>query len=219
MEEALCQWFLSPEKGINKLLPAKSVSTKKNDFSAVLMENPKLYLGSIGKNHKRLFVEFSSAKKDKNKPEVYHIEGSTKVGKNLRKFRGTISITKLMEADPRMNDDSEKAQGVLIGDFSFDEYEKLPATGVFTGQMGITWLIDKKGKLRYNDSYDEADVIINAVYLGKWTSKQTGKSQTSRWSRYLVPCSGDLDIGDGEFIPNPKYYKYGWKGYKAGSYN
>ena len=39
-----------------------------------------------------------------------------------------------------------------------------------------------------------------------------GKVQTRpcAWGHYRIPNSGDLDIGVGEFSPNPKYLSNGW---------
>jgi len=104
-------------------------------------------------------------------------------------------------------------EGVAVGDFILDEYEDLPATGVFKGKVLLWWFLSKKGKIEYNDGYLMADPYLNNAYIGTWTSKQTHKSQQVSWVHYRVPCAGDLDMGAGEFSPAPEYYKYGWDEY------
>ena len=48
----------------------------------------------------------------------------------------------------------------------------------------------------------------------------TGKSKICNWGDYRIPLCNDLDIGTGEFSPNPKYLKNGWSNYiKAYSNN
>lgn len=151
---------------------------------------------------------------------MYEIAGRTRVGKNVRQFKGSITLTQLISGKPEdpTNDlytenSGVQEEGVAVGDFILDEYEDLPATGVFKGKVLLWWFLSKKGKIEYNDGYLMADPYLNNAYIGTWTSKQTHKSQQVSWGHYRVPCAGDLDMGAGEFSPAPEYYKYGWDEY------
>lgn len=162
----------------------------------------------------------SSAKRNPQNPLMYEIAGRTRVGKNVRQFKGSITLTQLISGKPEdtTNDlytenSGVQEEGVAVGDFILDEYEDLPATGVFKGKVLLWWFLSKKGKIEYNDGYLMADPYLNNAYIGTWTSKQTHKSQQVSWGHYRVPCAGDLDMGAGEFSPAPEYYKYGWDEY------
>ena len=186
-----------------------NLSIAKMDFTPVLLYKETDFLGAIGTHKKRLVVQFTSIKKDNTQPSLYQVEGWTRVAKNTRKFRGTIVINTLKTLVNSEETDF-KEEGIAEGNFLFDEYENLPVTGIFKGKVLLCWAISNKGNLEYNDFYEGADPYFNNAFIGTWTSKQTQKTQQVSWAHLRVPCSGDLDIGAGEFIPNKKYLKYGW---------
>ena len=203
----------------DKTYPSK-IDIQKADFSSIILNQSTDYLGAIGVHKKRLVVLISSAKRNPQNPLVYEIAGRTRVGKNVRQFKGSITLTQLISGKPEdttndLNTENSGVQeeGVAVGDFILDEYEDLPATGVFKGKVLLWWFLSKKGKIEYNDGYLMADPYLNNAYIGTWTSKQTHKSQQVSWGHYRVPCAGDLDMGAGEFSPAPEYYKYGWDEY------
>lgn len=203
----------------DKTYPSK-IDIQKADFSSVILNQSTDYLGAIGVHKKRLVVLISSAKRNPQNPLMYEIAGRTRVGKNVRQFKGSITLTQLISGKPEdpTNDlytenNGVQEEGVAVGDFILDEYEDLPATGVFKGKVLLWWFLSKKGKIEYNDGYLMADPYLNNAYIGTWTSKQTHKSQQVSWGHYRVPCAGDLDMGAGEFSPAPEYYKYGWDEY------
>ena len=203
----------------DKTYPSK-IDIQKADFSSIILNQSTDYLGAIGVHKKRLVVLISSAKRNPQNPLVYEIAGKTRVGKNVRQFKGSITLTQLISGKPEdtTNDlytenSGVQEEGVAVGDFILDEYEDLPATGVFKGKVLLWWFLSKKGKIEYNDGYLMADPYLNNAYIGTWTSKQTHKSQQVSWGHYRVPCAGDLDMGAGEFSPAPEYYKYGWDEY------
>ncbi len=203
----------------DKTYPSK-IDIQKADFSSIILNQSTDYLGAIGVHKKRLVVLISSAKRNPQNPLVYEIAGKTRVGKNVRQFKGSITLTQLISGKPEdttndLNTENSGVQeeGVAVGDFILDEYEDLPATGVFKGKVLLWWFLSKKGKIEYNDGYLMADPYLNNAYIGTWTSKQTHKSRQVSWGHYRVPCAGDLDMGAGEFSPAPEYYKYGWDEY------
>lgn len=203
----------------DKTYPSK-IDIQKADFSSLILDQSTDYLGAIGVHKKRLVVIFSSAKRDPKHPLVYEVAGKTCVGKNVRQFKGCIILTQFVsgkseDASGELNTKNSGVQeeGVAVGDFTLDEYEDLPATGIFKGKVLLWWFLSKKGKIEYNDGYLMADPYLNNAYIGTWTSKQTHKSQQVSWGHYRVPCAGDLDMGAGEFSPAPQYYKYGWGEY------
>ena len=188
---------------------------EETDFSPLLFIDPENYLGYIGTQMKYLKVAFTSVKRDKKDAKVYHVEGWTRTGGNKRLFRGEIRLKEL-RAYPIGRDEEEEQQlkikekGMFIADFEFDEYERLPATGVFKGEMTLRWLLPEKGKLMLYPVAGE--YYIDNAYIGKWTSKSNQKTQPVVWAQNdELPCSGDLNMSASDFMPNYKYYPYGWK--------
>lgn len=50
--------------------------------------------------------------------------------------------------------------------------------------------------------------------MGTWTEYNSNEMKCSNWGERRIPFSGDLDIGAGEFSPNPKYFDKGWENLK-----
>lgn len=198
-----------------KLLPSK-LKIEDENIAPLLKQNN--YLGFIGKNKKRLKIFFHSIKKTEN-PKRYAVKGNTIVDKNNLGFQGFISVEKVYSFSVfsfGIDDEFKgkvKDQGVLTLDYEFNEDEKLPALGVFKGKGIVFWYVNDKGKFLYDDMEFYTDGYFNNSFLGTWTSYKTGKTQECNFGQYRIPCSGDLDIGVGEFYPSPKYYPYGWKNY------
>ena len=121
----------------DKTYPSK-IDIQKADFSSIILNQSTDYLGAIGVHKKRLVVLISSAKRNPQNPLVYEVAGKTRVGKNVRQFKGSITLTQLISGKPEdtTNDlytenSGVQEEGVAVGDFILDEYEDLPATGVF----------------------------------------------------------------------------------------
>lgn len=198
-----------------ELLPSK-IDKKEIDISILLQKVD--YLGFIGRNKKRLKINFHSIERTVDS-KIYKVKGNTIVEKNDVDFQGIINIEKIFSFSffSRGVDDFFKGkikdQGIIVFNYKFKENEKFSATGIFKGKGLIRWYIDQNNKFLYDDIEDDSDSYFNSVFIGTWTSYKTGKIQQCNWGQYRIPCSGDLDIGAAEFSPNPKYYKYGWEDY------
>jgi hypothetical protein len=188
---------------------------KSYDFSSIIFPKQE-FLGFIGSDYQRIYIRFSSVKKDSD-PIVYRITGSSLVKTNKFDFEGIIKIKQIREfkslhfgVDNMYKDKGIKAQGVLIGDYLIKEHKDQKQSGEFSGVMTLYWYIDKNGKLLYDDIRKYSDEYRNNQYVGIWRSLSNGKEKTCNWGEYRIPFSGDLDIGAGEFSPNKKYSDKGW---------
>lgn len=196
-----------------ELLPSK-IDEKEIDVSILLQKVD--FLGFIGKNKKRLQINFHSVQKTENK-SVYQVRGNTIVGKNDVDFEGIICVEKVFSFSffsfgvDDFFKGKVKDQGVIIANYEFKEDVNRSSTGVFQGKLLIRWYVNEKDQFLYDDIEDDSDSYFNNAFLGTWTSYKTGKVQQCNWGQYRIPCSGDLDIGAAEFSPNKKYYKYGWE--------
>ena len=188
------------------------------DMLQVLNGKKDNFLGFIGVNRKRLRITFTSIKKSEENKDVYEVEGfSTVMNKNKRTFKGTFTLqshykfTEPTFEEPLKNGDIER-----FSTFSYQlaEDEKLSATGVFKGEMLVLWYKEINKKPVYSNIFLYSDDQRNYQFFGTWTSYTTKKTSVASWGEYRIPCSGDFDLGDGDFGPNPKYWQYGWEEFR-----
>ena len=198
-------------------VPYKKYTAPLN-MEKVLNAEKSNFLGFIGTNYKRLRITFTSIKKSEENKDVYEVEGfSTVMNKNKRTFKGTFSLRSHYKFAEHTVDVPLPKKGEIVGysTFSYElaEDENLTATGVFKGKMIVMWL--KKvnaAPVYYIPFHDDGE--RNYQFFGTWTSYKTKKTSVASWGEYRIPCSGDFDLGDGDFGPNPKYWKYGWEEFR-----
>ena len=180
------------------------------DFSGILADTRTKFLGYIGADYHRLYINFSSVKKASN--TKYIVSGEYKITGDTRPFDGEIQINKIKKY-VNLNygvDDFMKgkinAQGIALATYLIKgETEKFQAKGY----MLTRWYIDNDAKLLYDDISEDEDMYENDLFCGEC---KVGKAQTMpcAWGHYRIPNSGDLDVGAGEFSPSPKYLNNGW---------
>ena len=198
-------------------VPYKKYTAPLN-MEKVLNAEKSNFLGFIGTNYKRLRITFTSIKKSEENKDVYEVEGfSTVMNKNKRTFKGTFSLRSHYKFAEHTVDVPLPKKGEIVGysTFSYElaEDENLTATGVFKGKMIVMWF--KKvnvAPVYYIPFHDDGE--RNYQFFGTWTSYKTKKTSVASWGEYCIPCSGDFDLGDGDFGPNPKYWQYGWEEFR-----
>ncbi len=216
------------EQWINKLENPKysSLELKENnlkekyfeyDFSTLLVPKSN-FLGFIGDEYRRLRIFFTRISKNNTKPDIYEIKGISLVNENKCDFKGTIKITQVREyknmhygCDDEFKDEGFKAQGLLIGNYKFNEDHNQDHSGTFEGVMTLFWFVDRYNIMHYDNLKSHySDSYCNNQYIGKWTGYNKSESKICNWGEYRIPFSGDLDIGASYFSPNPKYSDKGW---------
>ena len=198
-------------------IPYKKYTAPLN-MEKVLNAEKSNFLGFIGTNYKRLRITFTSIKKSEENKDVYEVGGfSTVMNKNKRTFKGTFSLLSHYKFAEQTVDVPLPKKGEIVGysTFSYElaEDENLTATGVFKGKMIVMWF--KKvnaAPVYYIPFHDDGE--RNYQFFGTWTSYTTKKTSVASWGEYRIPCSGDFDLGDGDFGPNPKYWQYGWEEFR-----
>lgn len=202
-------------------LPICSQETDKyltRDFSNLLIPSSE-FIGFIGDNYQRLFIDFNSVTQDKNNKKIYRVTGSSKVKDNKTSFVGEIEVIEISvvaphyEIDDRFKNDGIKAQGILFAKYDFREDKSVKFSGRFFGSLILRWLVDKNNELQY-DVLD-GDGSKNNQYSGKWTSYKTKATKIANWGEFRIPDSGDLDQSADGFWPNEKYAAQGWAEYKS----
>lgn len=178
------------------------------------------FLGLIGKDYRRLHIDFKTIEKSNETANLYYVKGKSTVYSNTCDFEGTITIEQFREfkhmdygIDNMYADSSFKAQGVAIGRYRFNENPEQKHVGVFEGVMTVWWYVDKDGKILY-DNLTFNDNYKNNQYIETWVEYGKSNERTCNWGISRIPFSGDLDWGAGEFSINPKYYEKGWEEFK-----
>ena len=190
------------------------------DMEKVLNGKKDNFLGFIGVNRKRLRITFTSIKKSEENKDVYEVEGfSTVMNKNKRTFKGTFTLQSHYRLTAPAFDGDEplkkgEAEGFSTFSYTLKEDENLTATGVFKGEMLVLWYKAINKKPVYTELFIQSDGSRNYQFFGTWTSYTTKKTSVASWGEYRIPCSGDFDLGDGDFGPNPKYWQYGWEEFR-----
>lgn len=195
---------------ISGILTAETVVADDNE----ILKRPEP-LGFIGNDYQRFHIHFISVTKNKNNPYEYLVHGKTKVKETIRPFQGTLTIKSATIG--KNIDFPSHLQGFATCEINFYEDRKMTSTGSIKGTMTVGYIIDKN-KLKYNSLAYDTDGFSNNEFKGKWTSYKTGVSKKCNWGDYRIPESGDLDIGAGEFSPDPKYFDKGWKYYILSMY-
>ncbi|WP_225879556.1 hypothetical protein [Capnocytophaga periodontitidis] len=190
------------------------------DMLQVLNGKKDNFLGFIGVNRKRLRITFTSIKKSEENKDVYEVEGfSTVMNKNKRTFKGTFTLQSHYRLTAPSFDGDEplkkgETEGFSTFSYTLKEDENLTATGVFKGEMLVLWYKAINKKPVYTELFIQSDGSRNYQFFGTWTSYKTKKTSVASWGEYRIPCSGDFDLGDGDFGPNPKYWQYGWEEFR-----
>ena len=203
----------------------------KYDFSPIWLERNNAIVGFIGDdNYQRLKIKPITIVKSDDDPAKYYVYGKSMVKTNICPFIGEIKLLNVrqinIDANVKQNlfeeykDEGENAKRflapeyVLIAQYSFFEDSKTKGSGKFEGVLKTNFYI-YKDTVFYNDLRMEiADNYNNNQFVGVWTSYTTGKSKICNWGEFRIPYAQKLDIGAGEFMPNPIYYPYGWASYK-----
>ena len=182
------------------------------DMLQVLNGKKDNFLGFIGVNRKRLRITFTTIKKSEENKDLYEVEGfSTVMNKNKRTFKGTFTLQSHYRLTAPSFDGDEplkkgETEGFSTFSYTLKEDENLTATGVFKGEMLVLWYKAINKKPVYTELFIQSDGSRNYQFFGTWTSYKTKKTSIASWGEYRIPCSGDFDLGDGDFGPNPKYW-------------
>jgi hypothetical protein len=173
------------------------------------------YIGYIGDNYERLRLKVCAISRDTTSPAKYSLTGHMLWNGEVSAFQGYLEIKSIKKlAVPHWGvDDAYKgkgiqSQGAVFGDFVFNL-----ETGDFEGIFSALWLLDKNGKIKYDQIEKFSDSFRNNQFIALWKNSIEKQPYKSAWGDYRIPASNDLDIGAGEFSPNPKYSRYGWKSY------
>jgi len=177
------------------------------DDSAI---NEPVPIGYIGDNFMRFRIKFISIIKNPLDSTEYLIYGKSKVKNNICSFQGKVTIERAITFNE--DDDTLTLFGELSGHYTLFEDQKQPGTGIFKGVFETYFSFKKNNEIVYGSLTGNT----NNQFEGNWTNYKTLKSIKCNWGDFRIPDSGDLDIGEGDFIPANKYKNNGWESYILG---
>lgn len=181
------------------------------DISSMILDE---FFGAFGQNFQRIDLRIKSINKKIDSPNEYIITGTTLMKNKEVPYEGMIKINNVQKSNlnPYQLDDSINNTIEINADYRFVEDKSISGSGIFQGTLNFTLVLDKDNKL-FNDLWEWwGDGYSNFQFKGTWTSSK-GTEYKCIFGDGRLENSGDLDIGDGEFMPNEKYYKYGWEDY------
>ena len=165
----------------------------------------------------RIQIHFISIIKNAENPREYFVYGKSKVKDNICEFQGTIELEQARYY--KQSELESVKQGFIIANYTFYENPKQKHVGYFNGILKSDFYIDNENNLKYDDITLSADGYRNNEFVGSWIGYTTKKGKICNWGDFRIPFSLGLDIGAGEFSPDKKYYKSGWKEYTELSYD
>jgi hypothetical protein len=195
---------------LSTVLAADSILTEDREESKDKTKRAEV-LGFIGDGFQRFQIHFVSIIQNSENPYEYLVYGKTMVKDNVCSFQGKIVVK---ESRVHKSEDIQTyKQGTAICEVVLYEDRKQSSTGLIKGKLTTDFIIDDKGRFRYDALMFVADGFSNNQFRGTWTSYRTHVSKKCNWGDYRIPDCGDLDSGTGEFMVSDKYIKNGWVSY------
>lgn len=210
-------------RNISKVSRIKSANY---DFTNVITDSVnRSNIGIIGDSYQRLIIKIDKVKVDPKSKTKYLVSGRSQVKQNITGFDGIIDLQSVYlydrfdyGVDEEYKNKGLKEQGFAIFDYQLNEDSKQRYSGIFTGKLYAKWYLTNDGNMYYDFINYYSDSYFNNLYYGTWSEYGSSQHKIATWADYKLPQEvvPDLNIGAGEFSPNPKYFKYGWANY---SYN
>jgi len=163
---------------LSTILTADSILTDDREGSKDKIKRAEI-LGFIGDNFQRFHIRFISIIQNPANPYEYLAYGKTMVEDNVCSFQGRVTIK---ESRIYKNEDIPKyKQGTAICEVILYEDRKQLSTGLINGRLTTVFIIDDKGKFRYDALMFVADGFSNNQFRGTWTSYNTNASKKCNW--------------------------------------
>lgn len=185
---------------------AKDANCLKYDYSHLLMNNN--ILGCIG-NGQRLYIHFDTVYKDKEKAELYHVVGKTRVKDNICSFTGNVNISRFKQVDTEYYPVKHYK---MIAKYEFKEDTKQYGAGIFSGRLESDFFI-YKDSVYMDEIINEGDGYCNNQYKGVWKSYKTNVIKKANFGIDRIPDDGGLDVGCSEFMVDRSKQHLGWETY------
>jgi hypothetical protein len=165
--------------------------------------------GAFGNDYYRIDLFIDSVKKT-NRCN-YLIFGSTTLKNNKVDFSGSLDITKVEKSNFNLYgfNDSTYYFTQIMAEYEFKEIKKSSESGIFTGRFSLNVHLTNNDTIDYKFWEWAGDGYLNYIFDGYWKDSN-GKIYRCYFGDGKLDI-GDLNVGDGSFVPNEKYILNGWQ--------
>ncbi|WP_298648581.1 hypothetical protein [uncultured Proteiniphilum sp.] len=186
------------------------------NFSDIL--KPRRILGIIGDNYQRLQIKFLSIKKMKVFHQNILFAGNLKSISAILKERLSLKKYKRLFVSEMDSIICIKANTLFRECQPPDTFCMKIVRKIMRASLAepcnLLWYIDNSKNLKYDDMFAFSDCYYNNAFVGTWQAYETSKKKICNFGEYRIPfIKPDLDVGSGEFYPNPKYKNNRWQKY------
>lgn len=173
-------------------------------------------LGTLGKNYQRFYIHYTSVVKDAANPYKYNVQGKTRVGKQVRSFTGSITVTQAGIYKPGNNPYAPEPykgykRGTLLCHVAITESASTPGSGVISGELTTSFCINAQNQLLYDTIDYGEDGYGNNQFTDTWAAPGSEAVQKLQYGDITIQGSEFSDV-DGITVP-AKYEKYGWQNF------
>lgn len=169
-------------------------------------------LGCIDSNYQRLYIHFSSVKKNPENPLQYICSGATRVQNIICHFNGTLEIENATSMANSYSDFNRHFAALVFNVKLFEDSTEFES-GVFSGKLSSNCYFKNGFEILYNGLNFNTDNFSNNLFTGQWQNYSNGATKICRWGDYRIPNSDDLDVGSDNFSVNDRYINNGWLDY------
>jgi hypothetical protein len=229
------QKFLKESVNQTNLIKEEFLSNfSKIDLSQIWLGKRPIF-GFIGNNFQRFRIKYNVVIKNINNPYIYNVSGQVQVNSVVNDYVGEIKLLHIRKIHNELKEDEikiveENFQNLndsvkfelenlkspeyeLIADYLFNEKKQINCSGVLKGVLKSLFYI-KGNEVYYYDLDSGSDNFSNNLFVGIWSNCQGDSIKRCNWGDYRIPYCEDLDIGEGEFYPDPKYLDNDWDSYR-----
>ncbi|WP_374950174.1 hypothetical protein, partial [Mucilaginibacter sp.] len=172
--------------------------------------------GTLGKNHQRFYIHYTSVAKDPANPYRYQVQGKSRTGNQVRSFTGTITVTQAGIFKPGNNPyapDPYKGykRGKLVCRVVLNESGLDAGSGTINGELTTDFCINTQNQLLYDTLDFGIDGYSNNFFTGNLINHSTKSTQKLQYGDFNLRGSDFSDV-DGITVP-PQYEKYGWQSF------
>jgi hypothetical protein len=178
----------------------------KFDISAGLANNS--FYGAFGDNYYRIDLHIDSVVKYSDC--LYNLYGYTSLKSKKVKYVGNLKIVNVDRSNLNLYglNDSINFFTQIRATYTLTEDKSSKGSGIFSGYFYLNVHLTKDNKIDFNTADWEGDGYSNYIFDGNWYD-QSNKAYRCYFADGKLNI-GDLNVGDGCFIPNKKYVMNGW---------
>lgn len=160
-------------------------------------------VGFLGPEYQRFELRMTSVARASDSLPVFAFAGKTRFRDTVRAVSGLAAIAEAA-VYPAKNG---LQTGYLTARLRFTDSD----SGYFEGEL-TTYFVQEQETFRYDALLYQHPTFSNNGCVGLYRRRGL-PVLPCHWGDFRVPDCGDLDVGAAQFVPNARYYPFGWERY------